>query len=518
MHPQVSSDPGSPQTSSFARLSLNQVLTWCAFLFPWVMLTAYLHIFWSYSPQYEYGWLVLPLAARLFYLRWNSLAELPASPKHGSLFIAAACALLIAPMWLIRQTTTHWGIPGYGLTALVTAYTLAMLAALGGWKLARQMLIAVIFIFCAVKLPLTPEQAIIQTLSRFVTHAAVEILYLIGIPAAASGNLVILSNGVIGINEACSGINSLQSLFMVALFFGEERRMLITRRLFMIGLGVFLSLSFNTLRIFILSMVCLYNGTTDFEMWHDRAGWSILVISLIIMMAVARHIGDPPSELKGPPRCLKPFPSFLSGGFAIWFLLVAAGAETWFAMHDNQIANRRHIAIRWPQEKPNFTPVEIPDRVRDITLCSNGRSGRWQETDNTDWNLSLLEFGGGPKGTSQWAPMHTPDICYPAAGMRLVRDLPPETLDVTGGKLIFRAWEFKRQTQSVYVFYSLNNESNLDVTAPFVQDMFGWDRVVQGQRNLGQQTVEFALSGYNSYQDALYALKIRLPKTVSLEK
>ena len=501
------------------RLPLNRALTWCALIFPWVMLTAYLHIFWSYSPQYEYGWLVLPLAARLFYLRWNSLAELPSSSNRGSLVLALLCALLIAPLWLIRQTTTHWGVPGYGLTALVTVYTLAMLGLLGGWKLARQMLIAVIFIFCAVKLPLGPEQWIIQSLSRFVTKASVEVLYLLGIPAIGSGNLVILNTGIIGINEACSGINSLQSLFMVALFFGEERRMLITRRLFMVGLGVFLSLSFNVLRILVLSMVCLTNGTTDFETWHDRAGWSILIISLVIMMIVAKKIGgDPPGDLNGPPRCLKALPNWIAGGFAIWFILVASGAESWFGLHDRLLPDRRHVVIRWPQEKLNFAPVEVPNRVRDITLCSDAQSGRWQESDNTEWSLSLLEFGGGAKGTSQWAPMHTPDICYPAAGMPLLRNCPTVKLKVNGGELIFRCWEFKRRTHSVYVFYSLNNESALDVTAPFVQDWLGWDRVIQGQRNLGQQTVEFSLIGYNSYESALQALKPRLPKMVSLQK
>ena len=266
-------------------------------------------------------------------------------------------------------------------------------------------------------------------------------------------------------------------------------------------------------------MVCLTNGTTDFETWHDRAGWSILIISLVIMMIVAKKIGgDPPGDLNGPPRCLKALPNWIAGGFAIWFILVASGAESWFGMHDRLLPDRRHVVIRWPQEKLNFAPVEVPNRVRDITLCSDAQSGRWQESDNTEWSLSLLEFGGGAKGTSQWAPMHTPDICYPAAGMPLLRNCPTVKLKVNGGELIFRCWEFKRRTHSVYVFYSLNNESALDVTAPFVQDWLGWDRVIQGQRNLGQQTVEFSLIGYNSYESALQALKPRLPKMVSLQK
>jgi hypothetical protein len=114
--------------------------------------------------------------------------------------------------------------------------------------------------------------------------------------------------------------------------------------------------------------------------------------------------------------------------------------------------------------------------------------------------------------------MHTPDICYPASGMPLVREFPAVKLKVHGGELIFRGWEFKRRLHSVYVFYTLNNESNLDVTAPFVQDLLGWDRVIQGQRNLGQQTVEFSLIGYRNYDAALQALKTRLPKIVSLQK
>lgn len=501
------------------RPQLNRALTFLAIFLPWGMLASYLAIFWSYSPQYQYGWLVIPMGLRLFWLRWNSLAEKPLSEGIGAGAAIALFSMMLAPLWLIRQATTHWSVPGYGLTALVVGYTLSLLALMGGWKLSRQLLISVIFIFCAVKLPLTPEQWIIQSLSRFVASASVEVLYLLGIPAISSGNMVILNTGIIGISEACSGINSLQSLFMVALFLGEERRMRIPHRLLMIALGATLSISLNVVRILILSMVCLRNGMTDFEEWHDGAGWTILIVSLGVMMFVANSVaGGPKTEGNGGPRNLRKLPNWLAGSLAAWFIVIVVGSESWFRVHDHHSTKANHVEIQWPSSLSSFVPVPIPDRVRDITLCSGGQSGRWKEGDDTEWTLSILEFGGEGKGISQWAPMHTPDICFPAAGMPLLKTFPPTKFRTSGRELKFHSWEFKRQGGSVFVFYCRNDKSNPDEKAPFFQDILGWSRVLEGRRNLGLQTVEFAVTGYNNYSSALRAVRNRFPDIVTIDK
>ena len=506
-------------TQDLSVISLNRVLTWIAVILPWGMLVAYLQVFWTYSPQYQYGWLVIPLALRLYFLRWNSLADRRRTHGIGASGATVLFATLIVPIWFIRQATTHWSLPGYGLTTLVVAYSFAILGLMGGWWLARQMALPLLFIFLAVKLPLTPEQWIIQSLSRFVAGASVEVLHLLGIPALKSGNLVVLSKGVIGISEACSGINSLQSLFMVAVFLGEERRMRIWLRVMMVGLGVFLSLALNVVRILILSFVCLRNGMTNFEQWHDNAGWSILLVSLAVMIFVANEFGGKPkTECVGPPPALRKVPTWMAASLTAGFLLTIIGTEAWYRIHDASTPNARHVEVRWPKAKPTFTPIEIPNRVRDITLCTDGLSGRWTETDGSEWTLSILKFGGGVKGTSQWAPLHTPDICFPSAGMPLKATYPAKKVKVPGGQMTFNSWEFKTPTGPVFVFYCRHNEGNLDMSDAFLQDMFGASRAIQGQRNLGQQTVEFALSGYGDYEKALNAFLEAAPWFVSLQK
>jgi len=510
---------GDVLTRQPSGFSINSALTWAAVILPWGMLVAYLHVFWTYSPQYQYGWLVVPLGLRLFYLRWHSLAGRTRTHGIGASGATVLFASLIVPFWFIRQATTHWSVPGYGLTVLVVAYTFAILALMGGWKLTRQMAIPILFIFCAVKLPLTPEQWMIQSLSRFVAGASVEVLHLFGIPAVNSGNLVLLSKGIIGISEACSGINSLQSLFMVALFLGEERRMRIALRLSMVGLGVALSLGFNIVRILILSLVCLYNGMTNFEQWHDSAGWSILLLSLGLMIFVANELGGKvKSDGKGPPPALRKVPTWMAAALTAGFLITIVGSEYWYQIHDAKTPDSRHMEIRWPTTKPSFTAIEIPNRVRDITLCTDGQSGRWTEDDGTEWTLSLLKFGGGVKGTSQWAPMHTPDICFPSAGMPLRQTYPPAKYNIPGGQLVFQCWEFARSGSPVFVFYCRHNEGNPDLSEAFLQDTFGVNRALQGQRNLGQQTIEFAINGYGDYQKALKSFKERMPGFLSLKK
>ena len=88
------------------RVSLNRALTWASLILPWGMLVAYLHIFWSYSPQYQYGWLVVPLGLRLFLLRWNAQGDYQRGHGIGASGATALFAFLIAPLWLIRQATT----------------------------------------------------------------------------------------------------------------------------------------------------------------------------------------------------------------------------------------------------------------------------------------------------------------------------------------------------------------------------------------------------------------------------
>src|SRR4029077_217533 len=87
-------------------------------------------------------------------------------------------------------------------------------------------------LFTLVAVPwITPIEApIVQELMRVVAAIASEVVALFGIPAQVEGTLIRIPNGIVGVNEACSGVRSLQTSLMIGLLFGELKRLSIFHR------------------------------------------------------------------------------------------------------------------------------------------------------------------------------------------------------------------------------------------------------------------------------------------------
>jgi Tfp pilus assembly protein PilF len=71
---------------------------------------------------------------------------------------------------------------------------------------------------------------------------------------------------------------------------------------------------------------------------------------------------------------------------------------------------------------------------------------------------------------------------------------------------------------ALFVFFTIWEEANLDATSRTLgQDWSGWSRVQRAfarERNLGQQSLEFVLSGSENYPEAVGMLKSRLPELI----
>lgn len=483
------------------------------------MLLGHLSVFWTLSPQYQYGWLVPPLAAYLFYKRWRTAPGAAPAGHRGAMALTATCALLLPPVWVVRTATPDWSTIGFCLAALVTGLTLGLLARAGGWRMARHLAFPVLFIFCAVPWPQRLENAVIQSLMRFVAAGTVEIMQWCGIAAEQHGNLVSLGRATIGISEACSGVRSIQSMAMASLFLGELRRFRTGARVILLLCGAGLAVLFNLVRNTLLALVANHSGAAAIERWHDSAGWGILLASFFLLLLVARALGRPApvAEHTAPPDLQ--FPAWLGAVLAIWFAFIAAGNEWWYRAHERKDVER--IEIRWPLASEGFQTVPIPDRARDITLCSEAQSAAWTGENGLRWMLTSLRWAPG-RTASQSARIHQPDVCLEASGAVPVMELPPVTLQADGGEMVFHAWLFQYAGRPVYVFYNLWEEANRDqLNDTLQQDWSPWSRVqraLTGQRNLGQQSVEIAIQGCDSQEEALRTVRGSLPSLVRIQQ
>ena len=149
----------------------------------------------------------------------------------------------------------------------------------------------------------------------------VQALHLFGIPALRHGNLIDVKIGLLGINEACSGIRSFQATLMVSLFLGELYQMSWRRRLVLVFSGIWIAFLCNAVRTFLLSWVAAEKGIGSVSLWHDPAGFTILGVCFFGLWGVAHLLAEEPRVLKpstpGAPRAISPETDHWSGSLVV---------------------------------------------------------------------------------------------------------------------------------------------------------------------------------------------------------
>jgi exosortase len=139
----------------------------------------------------------------------------------------------------------------------------------------------ILFLMIALPPPSVLNNLIIGGLQSKVATLNVEILNSLGVPAHRVGSLIHLSTGIIGIDEACSGIRSLQSTIMATLFIGYVSLKHRGLQVALLAFGVLLAFVGNVIRSLYLCLTASREGMQVAERVHDRAGWSILVFTAV---------------------------------------------------------------------------------------------------------------------------------------------------------------------------------------------------------------------------------------------
>src|SRR5262249_25099378 len=222
---------------------------------------------WSVNERYNFGWFVPFFVLYLFWLRWqdrpaaqianplqrtrsDGQAFQSQTPNSAALAIAIAALLLLLPVRLFEIANPEWRLLAWVHAAAVATLTLLLVWWAGpagaGWLC--HFAFPVAFMFVAVPWPTTAETPVIQGLMRVVARVAAEAAMLLGTPAQVEGNLIRVSNGLVGVDEACSGIRSLQTSLMIGLLFGELKRLSVLRRVVLVGCAVFIALLANFVR------------------------------------------------------------------------------------------------------------------------------------------------------------------------------------------------------------------------------------------------------------------------------
>ena len=140
-----------------------------------------------------------------------------------------------------------------------------------------------LYLLTALPWPAGMETKVVYELTQIVSSLTAESLLLLGFPAVLSQGAILVDEEMVKINQACSGIRSLQNLISLAIFLSVYFRLSWGKLIFIIIMAGLVTLVFNFLRALSLSYLSLEFGTDTQDQWHDIVGNSYVTLSMLAL-------------------------------------------------------------------------------------------------------------------------------------------------------------------------------------------------------------------------------------------
>ena len=449
---------------------------------------------------------------------------------------------------LIAEANPDWRLVSWALALEAVAGALWFVHGRGGRAAVRQYAFPILFFLVAVPWPSFVEQPVIQLLTRGIVAVTAELMQAFGLVAVIHGNVIETARGWVDVDEACSGIRSLQAALMLALFFGEWQRLNGPRRAALGGAAFALACVFNLARTLTLSLVAAQQGTAAVARWHDPAGTAIVLGCFYGVWAAAEwmekrqraegrrrraEVRNQKSEVTDAPASnpqssmavpssgsqlstfnFQPTSPFRGLIFAVLILLAGEIAIFFWYASAPRVSTADWAAVL-PRERTGYKPVELPRAAAEILRFNEGESGAWLNEDGTRWQMIALRWFPG-RAAVALARNHTPEICLPAAGKKLSAMSGPLPLTAAGVTLPFRCFTTEQNGRPLVVFYTLWEEGApaQNVATGFLTWSARWQAVRERRRNPGQRVIQIAVAGAREAAHAEELLRAELPRLI----
>ena len=230
---------------------------------------------WWNEPQYSHGFLVPIFALVVLWSRRRMLERVTWQPAWVGL------PLLLVGVG-VRGLAAQADIePLDALALLPTVFGAVLLV--GGWSVLAWSWPALAFLAFMMPLPFSIEVALALPLRRFATVVSTYALQTLGCPALAEGNIIIIDDIPLFVEEACSGLGMLMTFFALS----TALAMLVTAplldRALLILAAVPIAIFANVLRITATGLAYYAVGKDSplaHMIYHDLAGWLMMPLAL----------------------------------------------------------------------------------------------------------------------------------------------------------------------------------------------------------------------------------------------
>ncbi len=532
----------------------------------WFLIILQLSTTWNTNEQYAHGFLVPFLC---FYLLLKSEPftgnqESKKSLLQGKTWYLIGIPLLLSliPLWTIRGANSDWRLLNFVLFGIVFLLTVIPFYDQGGWSRIKNLLFPLLFFTVAIPWPLATDLQLTQWFQERVSSIIVDILLLLEHEASLQGTVIDVGIfGQVGIDQACSGINGLQSSIVVTLFFGAYYRFRWINRVVLILSGAMIAIGFNLLRAFSLSYIkvkgkghlledALFSiGGWDMPSLHDLAGWieTALIFLFIYLLARSARGGLFLRMLSNEPNNwnnLKSSPHLAYSLLTISTVIASVSyANYHFESRESNLENLPKLSLNIADDTLLVEEKIISNQIAAQLHFESAQSIQWQERLRTRFNPTnqtrlinpnqeywqafeaTWESGGA---CTAILSTHSPDSCLPLTGLTQIN--PPLgqapsviTVQVENREISFEVYEFTKNRKKLYVFRCFWPRMQASGQAnQFPKGGYSLEGRIQstleGRRNVGGTMLALALANVESPQTALAKLQALANQRLSFGK
>lgn len=423
--------PAPTDTECADRISAVTPVSKPAVLIPWLigLLTAAIYTpvtlqsaeRWLSQEQYSHGLCIFPIVAALLFWKRKAIRVAPRSPS-----LLGAVPLVFG---LTLQVCCHaFRLPFPEMLSLLpTISGLALL--LHGPALWRVVRFPVLFLGFAGNLP----GFVLDRLSAWVQRASADgaafVVKCAGLALVQHGNQLFVPGMSLEVADVCSGFRKLTALIVAAVLYGYVFPASPLRRAALVLLVVPIALLANIFRLCVLILAASWGGPVWEGRLHNPAELSVLIVSLVLMIAAARLLGWERSrpgeegaestEQSSAPAPLRPLDRagrtrWLAGAACVALLLTTLGMDR-LVGNGGLREQYRPDAAAFPRQVGPWRSG--PDRpIAEMThrmLPSASMIDRvYTDPEGRTVNLVLVS-------ATSVADVHDPDLCFPGHGWTL---------------------------------------------------------------------------------------------------
>ena len=443
--------------------------------------------YWIYFEQYAYGWLVPFLGGFFFWRRLglysakNGVATFQGRPRDNlkgalMLVVLAAC---VVPLEYARQRSplSRSLVLLIGVNAVVV--TLLCLGWMGGRKLRREMLFPTLFFLMAAPWSSAIEQPVTAGLAEKVSAIITEIMHWLGIHAKRNGVTIQMKPGPVGVDEACSGIRSLQSGLMYGVALGELFLLSIPRRWLMFVAAFAFAVVLNVCRTFILCGQVDAKGMDILDKIHDPVGGAMSMVLPLMLFGAAWLLRNEEIAMAGSGRSTlgavdRPV---ARGGLLVFAVVVLLSGfmatNGWFWYQALKVPEQtqpslvlREAVTKLPVPAATLKIMQPDPEIKHYLRVRTGPDGADE--------LAGYYFFWQPNRANGLLLGHRPDVCMLGVGWRKDGDVESIKVPISGKEMDFYKFLWKRGDQKAVQIWGIwrngkpvvINYGNLDQAAP----------------------------------------------------